>query len=34
MEIDADSKGKIALADITLRQPLYEVSRKYSFSFE
>jgi len=35
MQIHTDSKGKVALDDITLHvgQPLYEVSRKYYFTF-
>jgi len=34
MQNHADSKGKVAVDDTTLTgQPLYEVSRKYRFTF-
>ena len=33
MQIHADSKGKVAVDDVTLWDKLYEVSRKYNFTF-
>jgi len=33
MQIHADSKGKVAVDDVTLWALLYEVSLKYHFTF-